>query len=125
MRVAVPVVRAKGDYLLVPHFGRAPSFAIVDVEGGSYSVVEVFDNPYVTHERGRGVRLIDELAKRGVEAVLTLGIGYGAFYRLKALGVKVYYVSPPPGKGTLNLAEAVEALTSGKAEEAAEPREAD
>ena len=54
MRVAVPVVKAGGDYFLVPHFGRAPSFAIVEVEGGSYSVVEVLENRYVSHERGRG-----------------------------------------------------------------------
>jgi predicted Fe-Mo cluster-binding NifX family protein len=125
VRVAVPVVKAKGDYFLVPHFGRAPSFAIVEVEGGSYRVVEVFDNPHVTHEHGRGVRLIDDLVEKGVDAVLTLGIGHGAFYRLKAAGVKIYYASPPPGKGTLTLAEAIETLTSGKAEEATEPREAD
>jgi len=124
VRVAVPVVKAKGDYFLVPHFGRAPSIAIVEVEGSSYRVVEVFDNPYVTREHGR-VRLIDDLVEKGVDAVLTLGIGHGAFYRLKAAGVKIYYASPPPGKGTLTLAEAVEMLTSGKAEEAAEPREAD
>lgn len=125
MRVAVPVVKAGGDYFLVPHFGRAPSFAIVDVEGSSYSVVEVFDNRYITHEHGRGVRLIDDLAKKKVDAILTLGIGHGAFYRLKALGAKIYYVTPPPGKGALTLAEAIEALTSGKAVEAIEPREAD
>jgi len=125
VRVTVPVVKAKGDYFLIPHFGRAPSFAIVEVEGGSYRVVEVFDNPHATHEHGRGVRLIDDLVEKGVDAVSTLGIGHGAFYRLKAAGVKIYYASPPPGKGTLTLAEAVEMLTSGKAEEAAEPREAD
>jgi len=124
MRGAVPVVKAGGDYFLVPHFGRAPSFAIVEVEGGSYSVVEVLENRYVTHEHGRGVRLIEDLAIRRVDAILTLGIGYGAFYRLKELGAKIYYVTPPPGKGTLTLAEAIEALTSGKAEEAIEPREA-
>jgi predicted Fe-Mo cluster-binding NifX family protein len=54
VRVAVPVVKAKGDYFLVPHFGRAPSFAIVEVEGGSYRVVEVFDNPHATHDHGGG-----------------------------------------------------------------------
>jgi len=99
MRVAVPVVKAGGDYFLIPHFGRAPSFAIVEVEGSSYSVVEVLDNQYITHEHGRGVRLIDDLAEKKADAILTLGIGYGAFYRLKALGVKIYYVSAVEPRG--------------------------
>jgi len=49
-----PSLKAGGDYFLVPHFGRAPSFAVVEVKGGSYSVVEVLENRYVSHERGRG-----------------------------------------------------------------------
>ncbi len=125
MRVAVPVVKSGEKYLLVPHFGRAPSLAIAEVEGGSYAVVEVFENPHVAHEHGRGAALIGELARRGVSAVLTLGIGHGAFYRLRELGVRVYYVAPPPGRKTVTLEEALDMLLSGRAEEAAEPREAE
>jgi len=61
--------------------------------------VEVFDNRYVTHANGRGGRLIDDLARRRVDAILTLRIGHGAFYRLKALGVKIYYVSAVEPRG--------------------------
>jgi len=32
---------------------------------------------------------IGDLAERGVNAALRLGIGYGAFYRLKELGAKI------------------------------------
>ena len=79
MRVAVPVVKSGEKLLLVSHFGRAPSFAVAEVKEGKYEVVEVFENPHIAHEHGRGAAVIGELAKRGVDAVLTLGIGYGAF----------------------------------------------
>jgi predicted Fe-Mo cluster-binding NifX family protein len=51
MRIAVPIVKSGDKILLVPHFGRAPSFAIVDLEGN------------------------------------------GAYYRLRELGIKIYYVT--------------------------------
>jgi len=60
-----------------------------------------------------------------VDAVLTLGIGYGAFYRLRNLGVKIYYVNPPAGRSTVTLQETLSMLASGEAEEAAEPQEAE
>jgi len=60
-----------------------------------------------------------------VDAVLTLGIGYGAFYRLRNLGVKIYYVNPPAGRSTITLQEALSMLASGKAEESRRAREAE
>jgi predicted Fe-Mo cluster-binding NifX family protein len=94
MRIAVPCVESRGKYILVSHFGRAPSFAIVDVEGDKYNLVEIFRNEYITREHGRGVALVNELIARGVNALLTLEIGYGAYYKVRESGIKIYYITP-------------------------------
>jgi predicted Fe-Mo cluster-binding NifX family protein len=98
----------------VPHFGRAPSFAIIDLDGNSYRIVEIFQNPFLTHSHGRGVGIVNELAKKGVNTLVSLGAGYGAYYRLRELSIKIYYVTPPNGKKTMTLQEAIEMFLSGK-----------
>jgi predicted Fe-Mo cluster-binding NifX family protein len=113
MRIAVPCVESRGKYILVPHFGRAPSFAIVDVEGDKYNLVEVFRNEYITREHGRGVALVNELIARGVNALLTLEIGYGAYYKVRESGIKIYYITPED-KRAITLEEAIQMFISGK-----------
>ena len=125
MRIAVPVVKSGDKILLVPHFGRAPSFAIIDLDGNSYRIVEIFQNPFLAQSHGRGVGVVNELVKKGVNTLVSLGAGYGAYYRLRELGIKIYYVTPPQGKKTLTLQEAIEMFLAGKAEEATGPREED
>jgi len=125
MRIAVPVVKSGDKILLVPHLGRAPSFAIIDLDGNSYRVVEIFQNPFLTHSHGRGVGIVNELVKKGVNTLVSLGAGYGAYYRLRELGIKIYYVTPPQGKKTMTLQEVIEMFLAGKAEEATGPREED
>jgi predicted Fe-Mo cluster-binding NifX family protein len=58
---------------------------------------------------------------RGVNAVIALGIGYGAFYKLRDSGVKVYY--PPVSGDLLPLNKAIEMLINKQVVEAVEPRE--
>jgi predicted Fe-Mo cluster-binding NifX family protein len=125
MRIAVPVVKSGDKILLVPHFGRATSFAIIDLDGNSYRIIEIFQNPFLTHSHGRGVGIVNELVKKGVNILVSLGAGYGAYNRLRELGIKIYYVTPPEGKKTMTLQEAIEMFLSGKAEEATGPREED
>jgi predicted Fe-Mo cluster-binding NifX family protein len=122
MRIAVPCVESRGKYILVPHFGRAPSFAIVDVEGDKYNLVEIVRNEYITREHGRGVALVNELIARGVNALLTLEIGYGAYYKVRESGIKIYYITPED-KRAITLEEAIQMFISGKVEEATGPRE--
>ncbi|RSN67988.1 dinitrogenase iron-molybdenum cofactor biosynthesis protein [Candidatus Korarchaeum cryptofilum] len=122
MRIAVPCVESRGKCILVPHFGRAPSFAIVDVEGDKYNLVEIFRNEYITREHGRGVALVNELIARGVNALLTLEIGYGAYYKVRESGIKIYYITPED-KRAITLEEAIQMFILGKVEEATGPRE--
>jgi len=119
--VGVPVIRACGEYYLSPHFGRAPFFAFIEVMGDKYRVFEVLENTYSRHEYGRGRGVIDLMLSRGVKAVVALGIGYGAFYKLRESGVKVYY--PPVSEGPVSLNKAIEMLISKQLVEALEPRE--
>jgi predicted Fe-Mo cluster-binding NifX family protein len=115
--VGVPVIRARGEYYLSPHFGRAPFFAFIEVAGDKYRVLEVLENTHSRHEHGRGRGVIDLMLSRGVKAVVALGIGYGAFYKLRESGVKVYY--PPVSEGLLSLNKAIDKQLV----EALEPRE--
>jgi len=119
--VGVPVIRARGEYYLSPHFGRAPFFAFIEVKGDEYRVLEVLENTYSRHEQGRGRGVIDLMLSRGVKAVIARGIGYGAFYKLRESGVKVYY--PPASEGLVSLIKAIEMLISKQLVEAVEPRE--
>jgi predicted Fe-Mo cluster-binding NifX family protein len=117
----IPVVRARGEYYLSPHFGRAPFFAFVEVMGDKYRVLEVLENTHSRHEHGRGRGVVDLMLSRGVKAVVALGIGYGAFYKLKEIGVNVYYF--PASEGPISLNKAIEMLISKQLVEALEPRE--
>lgn len=119
--VGVPVIRTRGEYYLSPHFGRAPFFAFIEVKGDKYRVLEVVENTHLRHEHGRGRGVIDLMLARGVNAVIALGIGYGAFYKLRDSGVKVYYL--PLIGDTVPLNKAIEMLVNKQLVEAVEPRE--
>ena len=124
MIVAVPAIRAGGGYVVSPHFGRAPLFVIAEVSGGSYRILEVVENPHALHERGRGAGVASLLLSRGVKAVVALGVGPGAFERLRSAGVAVHYV--PPNAGPLvPIERALELFAQGRLEEAREAREFD
>ncbi|QOR94756.1 NifB/NifX family molybdenum-iron cluster-binding protein [Thermosphaera chiliense] len=124
--VAAPVVKVGSEYYLTPHFGRAPFFAIVQVAGNDYRILEIIENPHVRHEHGRGSRVIEMLTSRGVDSVIVLGIGYGAFRLLRESGVKIYYVPVEGATGSLvPLGKAVEMFVNKQLEEALEPRELD
>lgn len=122
MIVGIPVIRAGHTYLVSPHFGRAPNFAFVEVSGSDYRVVEVVENPHVSHEHGRGANIIDLLTSRNVSAVIVSGVGYGAFMRLKDRGVKIYYL-PAGREREITLEEAVRMFINNELVEAAEPEE--
>jgi len=124
--VGVPVVKVQDNYYLSPHFGRAPLFALVKVSGEKYDVVEVLENVHAHHERGRGRGVVELLASRGVNAVILLGVGPGAFYRLRERGIKVYYVPAEiASRALVPLSIAVEMFINNQLEEAREPREMD
>jgi predicted Fe-Mo cluster-binding NifX family protein len=68
------------------HFGSAPFFTIVDSQGGA---LEVIDNQNLHHSHGQCHPMLS-LSGKGVEAVVTGGMGRRAIEMLNADGVKVF-----------------------------------
>jgi predicted Fe-Mo cluster-binding NifX family protein len=132
--VAVPVVKAGNEYFVSPHFGKTPYFAIVEISGKSYRLVNIVENRYATMPSGggKGAAIAQMLASYGVNAVLSLEVGSGAFNHLLRYGIKVFYislskVSRPSGGGApiVPLSKAIEMLIDGEVEEGTSPREID
>ena len=122
--IAVPVTDPGQNPYVFPHFGRAPFFAIVEIDGNSFRVLKIFKNEYATygHGQGHGRLIVEELAIQGIEAVVVAGIGSGAFHRLKGLGIKIY-VLPRREKGLYSLEEAIKMFIENRLGEALEPVE--
>ena len=125
MIVALPTIKTSQATYLSPHFGRAQYFTFAEVSDNEYKVLEVVENPYIEHEHRKGKSVIGFLASRNVNAVIALGIGYGAFARLKELGIKVYYVPTTPGEKLMTVEKALEMFINNQLKEATEAREFD
>ena len=124
--IGVPVVKIGNEYYISPHFGRAPYFAFIEVSGNSYKIREVVENLHAGHEHGKGRGIVELLASRNVNSVIVLGIGYGAFYMIKELGIKAYYIpAQEANRRLIPLSKAIEMFMNNQLEEAAEPREYD
>ncbi|MEM0027118.1 MAG: NifB/NifX family molybdenum-iron cluster-binding protein [Ignisphaera sp.] len=122
--VAIPVAGSGQNPYVFPHFGGAPFFAIVEIDGNSFRVAKMLKNEHVVHGHGQGHGhlIIEELARQGVEAVVVASIGQGAFYQLRSLGMKIY-VLPKREKGLYNLEEAIKMLIENRISEVLEPVE--
>ncbi|MCR4404406.1 MAG: NifB/NifX family molybdenum-iron cluster-binding protein [Candidatus Acetothermia bacterium] len=86
MRVCIPTEGSGGlDDRVGEHFGRVPTYTIVDTETGA---VEVLPNE---SEHMGGTGLPGELlARAGVDALLCAGLGPRAMALLEEHGVRVY-----------------------------------
>jgi len=122
LRIVSPVAKAGDKFLLYPHFGRAPYFAVVEAREGKIESIEAKENPYRSHEHGRGAGIIDFILSLKPDAVLSLGMGNRAFEHLRDAGVKVYFY-PSREDEMPKLSAAVEALLRGELREAAEAYE--
>ncbi|MHC1635561.1 MAG: NifB/NifX family molybdenum-iron cluster-binding protein [Candidatus Methanospirareceae archaeon] len=107
-RVAVPTMGDRGlDELVCEHFGRAPTFTIVDL---SNNEVKVLQN---TSEHFGGSSLPPEiLSEEGVEVVLCAGLGPRAIRMFESFGIEVYIGA----SGTVR--DAIRAFQAGMLREA-------
>jgi len=79
MRVAIST---DGDFVS-PHFGRCPSYTIIDIEGDKVTKKELIDNP------GHQPALIPQfLHRKGVECIVAGGIGMRATGFFNELGIQ-------------------------------------
>ena len=125
MIVALPSIKTSRGTYLSPHFGRARFFTLAEVADGSHRIIKVVENPFFNHTHGRREAVVDFLVSQGVEAVISLGMGPGAFEKLRSRGVKIYYVEPAQPGQLVSVEEALELFTQNKLTEATEPREHD
>jgi len=87
MKIATSARGAVLSSELDPRFGRAACFVVVDTESGQSSVHDNSQN--VQAAQGAGIRAAQDLAKLGVEAVVTGSIGPNAAGVLGAANIKV------------------------------------
>ena len=108
MKICVPTEDEKGlEATVSGHFGRAAYFAFVDSQTKE---VEFILNTDTGHDHGRCTGAALAASKRP-EAILTSGMGRGAFDLLTSYGAHVYRV---PGA---KLGEAIDGFAGGSAEE--------
>ncbi len=112
MKIAVSASEKNIESEIDQRFGRCKYFVIVDSETMEF---ETLDNTSVMASGGAGAAAGQEMAKRGVEAVLTGNCGPNAFSVLNAAGIKV--VTGVSGK----IKDAVKAYAKGEMKEDAGP----
>lgn len=116
MRIVVPTETGGLDGERSGHFGHAPGFTLVDVEGGEIKGASVLENP--PHEHGGCRRTVALLAENGATHAVVAGIGGGPLAAMRSAAIAVYFDDRVPV-----VRGAVEALLRGELSEI-DPRQA-
>lgn len=106
--VAVPS-DAPGGLAAAPsaHFGHCDAYTLARVENGEISQVEV--HPNSGHEHGNCLAPVQELAQKGVTALLAGGMGMRPLQAMQAAGITVYH-----NAGQATVADSLKAFAEGK-----------
>ncbi len=104
MKIAVSAMGHDMDAPFSPVFGRCPVYVIADTETMSFQAVP---NQAASAAGGAGIQAAQDVANRGVKAVVTGNIGPNAYQVLASAGVPVHIFAG----GTVR--QAVEAYRSG------------
>lgn len=106
--VAVPSDAPGGmDAAPSAHFGHCAAYTIAKIENGDIKEVAIEENK--GHEHGGCVQPVQELAKKGVKALIAGGMGMRPLNAMAEAGITVYY-----GTGFPTVKAALQALASGK-----------
>ncbi len=112
MKIAFSAAGADLDAQVDPRFGRCQYFVIVDTDTMEF---EAAPNSGATAGGGAGIAAAQQIAGKGLEAVLTGNCGPNAFDVLKAAGIKVF----TGVSGSIK--EAIESYKAGKFQSTAQP----
>ncbi len=116
MKVAVTTQSGGIKDLVVPQFGRAPTFTIVELsESGEVKSVEVINNVATQQLSGAGVSSAQLMVDKGVKCVITGSVGPKAMDVLSSAGIKIYSAAG------LTVEEAIKKLVSGQLSEITSP----
>jgi len=113
MKLAVTSTGREMDSPVDRRFGRARYFIVIDEDGDGFEVIDNTESADLPG--GAGVQTADNLARKGVEAVITGHCGPSAYRVLSAAGIKVYV-----GAGG-TVASAVESFRKGLLQESENP----
>ena len=118
MKLCITASGKEWDARVDTTFGRALYFQIIDTENRAREVIE---NEAATGGQGTGVAAAQQVADRGVEAILTGVVGPNAFNALRACNIMVFEGVSPRDR----VREALEKFLRGEYREAAgsSPRE--
>jgi len=86
MRLCVPTMEDGGlDGLVCDHFGRAPTFTVIDLDSNEVQVVKNRSE----HMGGLG-KPPEHVAKTGAKIMICSGLGPKAIDMLQSLGIQVF-----------------------------------
>ncbi len=114
MKIAATTQNGGLHDVILPQFGRAPSFTIIELDKDIKSV-EVIQNPACMQPSGAGIMASQILVDRGVKVLLTGNVGPKAMSVLKSAGIKIYRADG------LTVEEAVRRFMNGQLEEITSP----
>lgn len=111
MKLAIPSESADGlASMRSGHFGHAPYFTVVTIEGDKVVAAEPVKN--VDHDEQGCGGVIDHVISLGVDGILTVGMGRPPLMRFSQAGITVYSERETPQVGA-----AVERFIAGDASE--------
>lgn len=85
-KIAVPVISNDEKQVVSDHFGKAPFFAVVELEGENIKKTEFIENK---HEGGCA-NVVGILGQNGVNVLLVKGIGGRPKLACDSIGISVY-----------------------------------
>lgn len=98
MKVCIPTMGEKGlDNLVGEHFGRVPTYTIVDLETQDVKVI-----PNTSEHMGGEGYPPTIMANEGVDAMLCRGLGRRAISMFDELGIEVYIGATGTVKDTID-----------------------
>ncbi len=109
MVLAIPSEIPGGlDAALSQHFGHAPSFTLVEIEGQDVKSVQVLPNG--DHVAGGCMAPVMTLKEAGVNALVSGGMGMRPLAGCQQVGIQVFF-----NEGVATVSEAVRLVVQGQA----------
>jgi len=102
MKIAFTTASGGMEDVVMPVFGRAPTFTIVEIEGKDVKATNIIENPAFNASGGAGVQAAQLLINEGVKAVVSGNYGPNAAIILKQAGIELYVGSGMKVRDALN-----------------------
>lgn len=109
LKIAVPSVQPGGlDAAVAQHFGHCDLYTLIEADETTKTVTSVTTVPSCAHEHGGCLAPVAYLADKGVNVLLSGGMGMRPLLGFLQSGVAVYYAA-----GAETVGKAVEAHLAG------------